>query len=511
MSVSAQLSYSRLPALLWLGGLLVGVVVLTAYSVNRGLYAALMVLPLIGVLALPWHLRLSFLVVTTCYQSALIVPFMPGPLYMWLGGCLAAWSGVALALVFRQTPADFGDCIRRNWLVFAGLAVYCLNLIITLKLRGFGLNALGAGGGVMGGRVPVEQLLCSILPLAFICVRTNEKELSFLYRVQLVLACTYVVSEWVINWAPGQAMYLFYVLAPSSDMASFAMTEFLLFARYQSFKLAAPALLFLLLVSVRPERFRSVAVVYLFPLCATLVALSLLSGHREAVVLPVMVVGLYFWTVRFFNFNAFLILGIFALGGYAALFFVLDDLPLAMQRALSFLPGINIDSLVATNARETVALRWELTKFGWSQVPEYALLGRGFTILGTPAPHEIQSLIAMELWRGHFYNGFIGLLVHTGVLGTLSALTIYLGGMLLSFRLIRMIRRTGGANSLFDRVTLIVASYCIAKPIYFLLVNGNSKVALQEVVPVIAFLLACERILFKRAQSDQPSAVGLTK
>lgn len=499
MSVSAQFNYSRLPVLIWFVALLGGLMFLTAYTVNRGLFAALAILPLVGAIALPWHLRISFLVVSVCYQSAFIVPFVPGPLYVWIAGCMAAWTGVALALIFRQTPTDFMASIRRNWLIFGGIAVYCLNLLITLKLRGFGLNVLG-GGGAMGGRVPVEQLLCSILPLAFLCVRTSEKELALLYRVQLVLTCTYVISEWVIHWAPGQAIYLFYFLAPSSDMASFAISEFRWFARYQSFKLAAPGLLFLLLVSVRSERFRSLSAVYLIPLCAAIVGVSLLSGHREAVVLPMLVVGLYFWAVRFFNINSLLMLSLSALAGYVVLFFALDELPLSVQRSLSFVPGFQVHSIAAVNASETFTLRWELTKYGWNQAPHYAWLGRGFTVHSSPTPLEMESILAKHVWSGHFYNGFIGLLVHTGIIGTLGALTIYLGGILLALRVIRQIRRMGGAQSVFDRVAIMVASYCIAKPVYFLVANGNSKVALQEFMLPIAFLLACERFVVRRAE-----------
>jgi hypothetical protein len=44
----------------------------------------------------------------------------------------------------------------------------------------------------------------------------------------------------------------------------------------------------------------------------------------------------------------------------------------------------------------------------------------------------------------------------------------------------------------------MAASYCIAKPVYFLLVNGNSKVAMQEFLLPIAFLLACERFVQRR-------------
>ncbi len=496
MKASANLNSLQLPVIVRYALLFVAVVFFAFFTVNQGLFGALTVLPVIAVVSVPWHLRLSFLLPTVCFQSALIVPLAPGPLYMWLGACLLGWTGVAIALLFRKLPESLGFSLRSNRLLFLGLLVYCINLAITLKVRGFGLNILGSAGA-MGGRFPLEQLLCAILPLAYICVETNERELSLLYRVQLVLTGTFILSELAITWAPGQAQYLFYFLVPSSDMVNFAQAEFVSFARYQSFKLAAPAMLFLVLISNPRERLTNIHALYLWPGCIALSALSLLSGHREALILPLFIVAVYLAVLRFFKTTTVLFLVVFALVSYAVLFVAVDSLPLAVQRSVSFVPGLHVSEVAAVDASSTAVLRWELTKMGWEMVPDNFWLGRGFLMNPTPTQLEKTNMLAQHIWRGHFYNGFIGLLVHTGFVGTVSALCVYLGGLLLALRVIRRLRRSGFATT-FERVAAMLASYCIAKPIYYLLVNGNSMVALQEFVLPIGLLLACERLLQKR-------------
>jgi len=502
MNHSAQLHASRLPMLLWLGVLLVAVIIVTGYTVTRGLMGALVVLPFVAAITLPWHQRLSFLITTACFQSALIVPLAPGPLSLWMAGCLPAWTGLVLAIIFRRTPEDLFQHLRQNRLLFLGLAVYCLNLFVILQFRGFGLNVLG-GSQVMGGKFPLEQFLCAILPLAFLCMRTDEREVALLYRLQLVLSATFVVSEFVVTWAPGQAQYLFYFFTPSSDMLNFAAAEFVSFARYQSFKLFAPALLMFVMVSTPISRFASIHGLYLVPVCAGLFGLSLLSGHREAVILPLFVITTYLAGLRFFRVPTLALLSVAFVFGYVLLAFVVDDLPLAVQRSISFLPGIRISEVAAMDAGSTASLRWELTKFGWRMVPDHLLVGRGFLMQPMPTMHEAQNLLANHVWRGHFYNGFIGLLIHTGLAGTVAALSIYAGGGLLALRVFRRLRLSG-ANSVFDRVAAMLASYCIAKPIYFLLVNGNSMVAMQEFMLPIALLLVCERLLVTRGTPVHP-------
>lgn len=507
MNHSVQFGYNRLLLMIGFVGLLIGVVVVTAFTVSTGIFAVVGIFAVAGVVAVPWHLRLSFILSTIFFQSAFIVPFFPGTLYMWLGACLPAWTGVAMALILRQTPQDFRANILRNWVFFLGLAVYCANLVVTIQLRGFGLNILGSSG-TMGGKIPFEQLLCSILPLAFLCVRTSEKEVSLLYRLQLVLCGSYLVSEVIMHWAP-QAYYLFYLLAPSSDMISFTINEFRSFARYQSLKLVAPALLFLLIISNNTKKFRSVPVIYLGPICVLLIAASLLSGHREALVFSVLIVSVYFWGVRFFDFKSALALLTVGLLGYAILLFVSAELPLPMQRSISFLPGMDVSSIASINATETFALRWELTKYGWSQMSEYALLGRGFVVLASPTELETATILSKHVWSGHYYNGFIGLLVHTGLIGTMSALAIYSGGIALALRVIKRVRQEGVDKTIFNRIAILLSSYCIAKPIYFLVVNGNSKVALQEFMLPIALLLLCERLLLQRKKKDKLEKSGL--
>jgi hypothetical protein len=93
--------------------------------------------------------------------------------------------------------------------------------------------------------------------------------------------------------------------------------------------------------------------------------------------------------------------------------------------------------------------------------------------------------------------------------GTLSALMVYAGGALVAVRVIRKLRRRPD-QTVFDRVAVLIASYCIAKPVYFLAINGNSMVAMQEFVLPIALLLCCERLIDQRGATDAPRVEGVS-
>jgi O-antigen ligase len=177
-----------------------------------------------------------------------------------------------------------------------------------------------------------------------------------------------------------------------------------------------------------------------------------------------------------------------------------DRLPQAGQRALSFLPGLEVDSQVALDASGTWGIRREMYQIGWNMIPQYFWLGRGFSS-GAYAEdfsaYRFSPTLAAHVAMGRFYNGFVGLMVNTGVFGFIGMTIFIIGGLLLALRIIRHVRRYG-ADDNPSRVAALVAGIYIYSVIAFYFLHGDSEFAMKSFALQSGMMIMAERLLARR-------------
>lgn len=458
------------------------------------------------VLTLPYHATLSVLLSVSTFSSALIMPFVPGRPYAWEAAAMLAWSGVIVLMMLRQYPRTLRETLWRNRWIYVGITIYCLTLLLIMWQRGFGLRIMGSS--LQGGRLYLQQLICALLPLLFAMVRINEKVFVRALMFMWLLSTTYFISDFAFTFGGAGNILLRFFEVPG-DAFNFERinTQFGI-RRFQSFNNAGMGLMFLLLARHRLADFFGRSGWWLLPLATGVFGLSLLSGHRGYVLLVVGTILVVAFVQRFFTMRTLilapLVMALLLMATYATA----NRFPLSVQRSISFLPGIAVDPHAAADAAATLRLRQVLRSVGIQMIPDYLWVGRGFTkyLDARQLPWDVE-MADYHLSQGVFYNGFIGLLVNTGVSGAVGMMLVIAGGGLLSFRVMRLVRRTGSDNPL-SRASTVVAGYFLTSACFFLFLHGDSEVALKNFALQLGSLILAERLLLVRQRREAEAETG---
>jgi hypothetical protein len=230
----------------------------------------------------------------------------------------------------------------------------------------------------------------------------------------------------------------------------------------------------------------------------SLLGVGLLGGHRYLLVLLSMMLLVMAYAQRFFSAQRVIVVSA-TLGLVTAFLFVFADrLPLAAQRAISLIPGIQVSRIARDDGDVTWQGRKDLRRLGWELAPQYRWLGRGFRknefIGGNYDPY-----IAMRD-PDTFFNGFVGLMVNTGVPGTSAMIIVILAGTACAWRVIRLVRRIGPRDN-FVRLSSVLAAHWMATAVIFVFLHGDSEFALRVFALPAALLMACEMHLRRRVNA----------
>ena len=401
---------------------------------------------------LPYHAPLSICMAVATFSSALILPYFLGRPFVWEFAALLGWTGVVVKVFMRRYAPGSAEQIRKNKWLFISAFGYCLVLIVTMFYRGFGLRIFG--GTQMGGRFYFQQLACAIFPFLFVICRPTQATLVRLFQVQCVLTLTYLVSDFVFSMAPQSLYFLLQFFELPGDAVGFQMKAGNFgIRRFQSLSFVSVGILAFLLCRFNLRSFFTRTGVLLLPLAFSVLVVGLFSGHRIllAILVPLFIFCGY--SQRFFNIRH----GIICVGVLTLLlgltYTFARTFPLAVQRAVSCLPGIDTRTQARNDAMATLETRRILREVGINLAPQYFWIGRGF---GQSANVDYslgwdQTGIELHLAVGKFYNGIIGLMVNTGIFGTVCMLIFLGSGTILAWRIMHLIR-VQGCNDTFGRV-----------------------------------------------------------
>lgn len=482
-------------AVIGLGALFIG------FYLASSIFILILVFVILGwFLLLPYHARLAAYLSITTFSSALILPYFPGRPYMWEFAAFLAWSGLVITISLRRYAPDANHYIKENRWLFAGVILYCIVLIITMYKRGFGLRIMGTEE--MGGRFYFQQLMCAIFPVLFVLVRFDERTLIRLYILQCLLTLTFLVSDFVYSRGTLFGLLAFFELP--GDAANFErQAQQFGIRRFQSLSVVGQGLMFLIFVFHKLEDFFTHKAVYLVPLSAVIFGVGLLSGHRYLSLILMITVIFIAYTQRFYTFKNIFITMTAMIAILTPIILYAEKLPLSAQRALSYIPGIRIDSYARVDGSATLKTRRHLREAGFKMIPQYFWVGRGFMMPSRDYSHLWDlTYVTTHINQGKFYNGFIGLMVNTGVFGTLSMLLFLGAGSYIAYSVIAHLRLYGCEDG-FSRMSCIVASVWMANIGAFLFFHGDSEFAMKTFSLQAGLLIACKRCLDYRIEENE--------
>ncbi len=474
----------------WLGIIMLGAIVVGAL-LAQGLSELVLLVGLgLWLLLLPYHASLATIVAVATFNSALIMP-LPGRPYWWEAAAVMGWTGIVITIALRRSSRETAAIINRNgWMLF-GMMIYCLNLIVIMKFRGVGFRIFG--GGQIGGRLYVQQLLCSVFPLLFAIKAPSEALMVRLFSWQCILAGSFLVSDFVFSFGGTSVFGLLYLFELPNDGFNFEnQSAHHGIRRFQSLFLVGQAMILLLLTFRSMSDFARARSAWLWPVALSLLGLGTLGGHRYLIVFLGILFVVCAWSQRFFTMQRVIVASLATAVTLVCLYTFAGSLPFAAQRAVSVLPGIEVSRVARDDGDVTWRGRQELRRLGWEMAPAYRLLGRGF--------RKNESLgggydpFAGVREPDTFFNGFIGLLVNTGWPGTGSMMIFLAAGCLCSLRIIRMLRTLPEYDS-FDRLCSVISAHFIASTLIFIFLHGDSEFGLRSFALPAGMLIVAEHRL----------------
>lgn len=493
-------------AMVWL--ILLGLAAISGLLIATNLGILILLAAALGwLMTLPYHAQLSVWLTGVMFGAGLLVPFFPGRPKLWELGTVVGWTGLVILLSLRRQAPGYGAALRRyRWMLLGG-AGFVIVLLVLMRLRGVGFALFGGsqGGAVTGGRYYLQQVFSGILPFVFLAVGPSEKALVRICTIQFALAVTFLISDFA--FALGPAFYPFlYFFDLSTDAFGFeAQARTGGIRRFQSFARIALNGAYLLMVAIPLRRmvsFRGAGWMLLFVM---LFGLGLLGGHRGLLSLMGFTTLLMAWTERLWNPLRITIASLLLGAGLLLAYSSAKELPLAAQRTLSALPGIETDAVAYEDGRSTLVGRAVMRNVAFELMPKFWLRGRGLQYAPN-LPREVigyDQTIRENIEIGRFYNGLIGLMVNTGIPGTLCFVIMLGGGSAVAIQILRRFRRFGMRDR-FERMCCLIACLWLTSTIYFCLLDGSSDFALTSFALPGALMLAFHQRLLARPLPETP-------
>ncbi len=494
----------RVTAVFWLGVACLFSVFI-AYMFATDIAGVLLVVAGVGWLVLlPYHTQLSAMLSMATFSSALIVPFFPGRPFFWEFAALLAWSGLVITISLRRYAEDSARVFQENKWLFVGVIGYCAVLLVTMVYRGVGLRIFG--GEQMGGRSYFQQLACAIFPFLFLLCRLDRQTMVKLFIFQCLLTSTFLVSDFVFSRASQVFFPILQFFELPNDAVNFEAQSLRHgIRRFQSLGTFGQGMIVLLLVLVPLRSFLSTRGFFLVPATVGLLGMGVLSGHRYLI----LIVGITFIFCmagqRMFNVRKMILIGFVMLIGLGLTYLAAPNLPLAAQRSVSFLPGIQVDAGAKADASVTLFVRERLRTTGMAMIPDYLWMGRGFG-MSSLTDYSLfwdPTTITLHVNQGRFYNGFIGLMVNTGVVGTFFMMMFLFSGTATALKVIFGYPQEH-YESQFHRLACVVASLWMANTIAFLFFHGDSEWAMKTFALQAGLLLSCKALLNMEERQGAP-------
>jgi hypothetical protein len=183
-----------------------------------------------------------------------------------------------------------------------------------------------------------------------------------------------------------------------------------------------------------------------FGLFFLLLALTMMGGYRITLVSYLMMMTMLFF-VEGLHRTRYLMVAIMVLVTTATLLVpTAKHLPTTFQRTLSFVPLLELDQEVRMDAEGSSKWREDMWRDIWPQVPQYLLLGKGYSMSRQDMMMTGDSVLA-NTWAakmdgnynslaisGDYHNGPLSTLMPFGFWGAISYFWVALASLFVMYR-----------------------------------------------------------------------------
>jgi hypothetical protein len=420
-----------------------------------------------------------------CWNTSAILFFLPGRPNLWL-----VMGAVSLMLSMLQHILNRNIKFLSVPSVTRPLIFLVIVIVITAnQTGGLGLRSMGAES--MGGKRYFVLLGAIIGYFGMTCYRVPEGRANTYVALYLLGGMTAVIG----SLAPyvDKMFYPIFAFFPVENLAAMydQAPEETSALRLGGLTFASMAIFYFLLArhGVRglfgfgegwrfmPFRLRGgfglnhPLRLLVFLAC---IWISLLGGYRSVAVL----LGLTFLFQFYFEglFRT-LLLPVFVMVGILGIAIglpMVNKLPMTIQRAISFLPLVDVDPIARLGAESSSEWRFQMWRVVLPTVPQYLLVGKGYSI----NLNEIELAVGAgsvsaageaegAMLAGDYHNGPLSVIIPLGIFGAIGFLWFLGAGLRV------LLNNFRHSDPELLQINIFLLSYFIARIVYFFLVFGS--------------------------------------
>ena len=369
-----------------------------------------------SVLLSPIILRWHHPALIMCWNASLVIFFLPGQPMLW---AILAVASLGISLVSRTLTK------RSSFLVVPQVAVPLLILagiiLVTAALTG-GIGGRAMGSDTWGAKRYLSAMSAIIGFFAITAHRVPRRDAQWLASAYLLMGMTSIFAD--LAYRAGPSFYFLYNFFPV-DVAFHTAASQDTLKRSTGLAWASQAAYWFMLLRYglrgildpfRPWRLAAFFAIFI---------VGLLGGFRSSIILFGILTVSQFFIERLHRTKYLPIFGGASLLLGVCLILFARQLPLSMQRALSFLP-IEVHPMARSDAEGTLNWRLEMWRIVAKEVPDYLVVGKGYGFSGTDYILT-QEAIRRGMFRayedtlisGNYHNGILTLIIPFGIGGIL--------------------------------------------------------------------------------------------
>ena len=472
-----------LPLAAMLGYLLATPLDITSFSMV-GFILVLLAIPLL----MRWHQVLLFI----SWNTTAVIFFLPGSPPLWMA---MAFISLAFSLVQRALSKDM-HFLPATPVVLPLIALAAVVVFTAWQTGGLGMRIFGSGS--VGGRhyLMIIAAIVGMMAMAAQPIPAGKEKLYIsLHLLGFVTSATGMLLPFV-----NESFYFIFWLFPIQDpwlVTNVTSDVFSLgpaIERYSGLGVAGMGICFFLLARFGVRELFRLKNFWVLACFFAAGAASLSGGFRTIFVLIALACAFSFYFEKLLRTRLFV--GLVVCGIVAGAFLIpfAKHLPLPLQRAMTVIPGLPLDPVARFDAEQSSDWRLRMWAVLWPQVPQYLLLGKGYSI--NLADLELtQELIKRGLAEssqasilaGDYHNGPLSVLIPFGLPGAITFLWFLIAGLWTLHSNYRY------GDERLSRINIFLLAIYLARTVLFLTIYGGFYGDIVLLCGVVGFSISLNR------------------
>lgn len=434
-------------------------------------------------LALSFH-HAALIWASTAYINAF---FLPGQPQIWMAFAALSFGIMVLSWPLAKTR------VKPVWdkpVLYSLMFLALVAFLTAVQTGGIGLRVLGSA--TYGGRKYFWIFAAVVGFMALTFQSVARKNVQRDVTAFCLAPMTAAISN--IAYALGPTFYFLYLLFPVEMAITQASADFgPVTATVKRFNGLGPTAIAIAMFCFMRWGLRGIADFskpWRVLLLAAGLFLGLFSGFRSTVAICVLIAAVQFMAEGLYRTRYALIVAALAAGGLIFIAAFSTSLPLAAQRAISFLP-VEVDPSARLDAEGSLQWRLKIWKMVAEDIPQYFWIGKGYAM----DPNDIyffnESMkrgfmedYEFSVRAGDYHSGPLSILIPFGVWGMIGFIWFCWASYSVLWRNMRY------GDPELKTINTFFFSYFVARVIFFVLFFGGLEVDIWIFASLVGVNLA---------------------